>query len=122
MQAILAGSQQIKFGYVSRVHVKDTSKHVILGTQQFRPKEFADQINLSMDNAWGVLRYVVDTCLKLDNGKYLFLKDPNKPVVRLYDIPNDSFESDEDESSEEEDNGTTNNQTNEQPEPEVSNK
>ncbi|OQR79284.1 eukaryotic translation initiation factor 3 subunit D isoform 2 [Tropilaelaps mercedesae] len=122
VQAILAGSQQIKFGYVSRVHVKDTSKHVILGTQQFRPKEFADQINLSMDNCWGVLRYVVDTCLKLDNGKYLFLKDPNKPVVRLYDIPNDSFESDEDDSSDEETNVTTNNQINEEPEADLTKK
>lgn len=103
VQAILAGSQQMRFGYVSRVHVKDTSKHAILGTQQFRPKEFADQINLNMDNAWGILRFIIDTCMKLDEGKYLFLKDPNKPVVRLYDIPNDSFESEEEGSSNESD-------------------
>ncbi|KAK8784871.1 hypothetical protein V5799_008764 [Amblyomma americanum] len=56
VQALLAGSDQIKFGYVSRVHVRDSSKHAILGTQQFKPKEFADQINLNMDNAWGILR------------------------------------------------------------------
>lgn len=53
VQALLAGSDQIKFGYVSRVHVRDSSKHVILGTQQFKPHEFATQINLSMENAWG---------------------------------------------------------------------
>ncbi|CAG2219637.1 EIF3D [Mytilus edulis] len=50
--SMLAGSDQIKFGYVSRLSVRDTSKHIILGTQQFKPTEFANQINLNMDNAW----------------------------------------------------------------------
>lgn len=56
VQALLAGSDQIKFGYVSRAHVRNSSKHVILGTQQYKPHEFATQINLNMDNAWGILR------------------------------------------------------------------
>ncbi|XP_076443201.1 eukaryotic translation initiation factor 3 subunit D-like [Babylonia areolata] len=104
VSAILAGSDQIKFGYVSRQHVKDTAKHVILGTQQFKPTEFAAQINLNMDNAWGILRCIVDTCMKLKEGKYLIMKDPNKPVVRIYDIPDHTFESDdEDDSSSEDD-------------------
>jgi translation initiation factor 3 subunit D len=102
VQALLAGSDQIKFGYVSRAHVRDSSKHVILGTQQFKPHEFATQINLSMDNAWGILRCIVDICMKQKDGKYLIMKDPNKPVIRLYDIPDNTFDSDEsDESSEE---------------------
>ena len=58
--------------------MKDTAKHVILGTQQFKPTEFAAQINLNMDNAWGILRCIVDTCMKLKEGKYLIMKDPNK--------------------------------------------
>ncbi|XP_041363461.1 eukaryotic translation initiation factor 3 subunit D-like [Gigantopelta aegis] len=95
--ALLAGSDQLKFGYVSRVQYKDSAKHVILGTQQFKPIEFASQINLNMDNAWGVLRCIIDTCMKLKEGKYLIMKDPNKPVVRIYDIPDNTFESDEEE-------------------------
>uniref|UniRef100_A0A224ZAK3 Eukaryotic translation initiation factor 3 subunit D n=1 Tax=Rhipicephalus zambeziensis TaxID=60191 RepID=A0A224ZAK3_9ACAR len=105
VQALLAGSDQIKFGYVSRVHVRDSSKHAILGTQQFKPKEFADQINLNMDNAWGILRCIIDCCMRLPEGKYLILKDPNKPVIRLYDIPDNTFETEneaEDEEDEEE--------------------
>lgn len=97
VQSMLASSDQLKFGYVSRVHVRDTSKHSILGTQQFKPKEFADQINLNMDNAWGILRCIVDTCMRLPPGKYLILKDPNKPALILYDIPDDTFDDDEDE-------------------------
>lgn len=103
IQSLLAGSDHIKFGYVSRMHVRDSTKHAILGTQQFKPNEFADQINLNMDNAWGILRCIIDTCIKLPEGKYLIMKDPNKPVVRLYDIPDNTFETDvEDDDDDEE--------------------
>uniref|UniRef100_A0A1B0DHQ8 Eukaryotic translation initiation factor 3 subunit D n=1 Tax=Phlebotomus papatasi TaxID=29031 RepID=A0A1B0DHQ8_PHLPP len=97
--ALLGGSDQIKFGYVSRAHVKDSSRHVILGTQQFRPNEFATQINLSMDNAWGILRCIIDLLMKQKDGKYLIMKDPNKPMIRLYDIPENTFETDGSEES-----------------------
>lgn len=101
VQALLAGSDQIKFGYVSRVHVRDDSNHVILGTQQFKPTEFATQISLNMDNAWGVLRCVIDLCMKQKDGKYLILRDPNKPLIHLFDIPDNTFESEEEDSSDE---------------------
>lgn len=68
---------------MSRYHAKDSARHVVLGTQQFKPNEFASQINLSMENAWGILRCVIDICRKLDEGKYLILKDPNKVSRRL---------------------------------------
>lgn len=71
------------YRYVSRYHVKDSARHVVLGTQQFKPNEFASQINLSMENAWGILRCVIDICRKLDEGKYLILKDPNKVRVHF---------------------------------------
>lgn len=105
--AILAGTDIMKIGYVTRVSPNDTSRHVILGTQQFKPKMFAQQIALDMDNGWGILRVIIDTCLKLPEGKYLLLKDPNKGVIRLYDIPDNTFESDDDDDDEDEsgDNG-----------------
>jgi len=98
VQALLAGSDQLKFGYVSRAVVRDSSKHVILGTQQYKPNEFATQINLNMDNAWGILRCIIDICMRQKDGKYLIMKDPNKPMIRLYDIPDNTFESEGDES------------------------
>ncbi|KAI0208592.1 Eukaryotic translation initiation factor 3 subunit D [Lamellibrachia satsuma] len=95
--SLLAGSHQIKFGYVSRQHVLDSTKHVVLGMQQFKPTEFAQQINLKLENAWGILRCIIDICMKLKQGKYLIMKDPNKPMLRIYDIPNNTFESDDDD-------------------------
>lgn len=102
VQALLAGSDQIKFGYVSRAQVRDSSKHVILGTQQYKPHEFATQINLNMDNAWGILRCIIDIVMKQKDGKYLIMKDPNKPMIRLYDIPDNTFESDGESESDDE--------------------
>lgn len=96
VQALLVGSDIIKFGYITRFKVKDSSRHVILGSQQFKPLEFANQINLSMDNAWGIVRCIIDLVMQQKDGKYLIVKDPNKPVLRLYDIPDSTFESDED--------------------------
>jgi translation initiation factor 3 subunit D len=54
--AILAGSDQIKFGYVSRQTFKDASRHTILGMQNFKPQEFATQMALNIDNGWGIVR------------------------------------------------------------------
>jgi len=97
LQAMLAGADLIKLGYVSRVHPRDSFNHVILGTQTYKPKEFATQINLNVNNAWGILKAIVDLCLQLDEGRYLLLKDPNKPVIRLYSLPIDAFEEGGDE-------------------------
>lgn len=96
VSSLLAGSDQLKFGYVSRKHIRDSAKHIILGTQQFKPTEFANQINLNMDNGWGILRCIIDMLMKMEEGKYLILKDPNKPIVRIYKIPDNTFESDDD--------------------------
>ncbi|OWR48816.1 eukaryotic translation initiation factor 3 subunit D [Danaus plexippus plexippus] len=85
--------------FINHNFIRDNSRHVILGTQQFKPHEFAAQINLSMDNAWGILRCIIDICMKQKDGKYLIMKDPNKPLIRLYDIPDNTFESDASEES-----------------------
>jgi len=90
--AHLSGSDMIKLGYLTRATPKDNLHHVILSTQVCKPKDFAMQINLSMDNCWGIVRALVDLCLKLEEGKYLLIKDPNKPIIRLYEIAADAFE------------------------------
>lgn len=88
--ALLAGSSLIKIGYVSRNNPRDAFNHVILGTQFYKPKEFATQINLNVNNAWGIIKHISDMVLKYDEGKYVLLKDPNKPVLRMYKVPVDA--------------------------------
>lgn len=51
-------------------------------------------MNLNMANGWGIVRTIVDMCLKMGEGKYVLIKDPNKSVLRLYQVPSDTFEED----------------------------
>ena len=52
----------------------------------------APLINLNVANSWGILKAIIDLCLQLEEGKYLLLKDPNKPVVRFYSVPENTFD------------------------------
>eukprot|EP00958_Prasinococcus_capsulatus_P004332 scaffold401_cov399-Prasinococcus_capsulatus_cf.AAC.16 len=94
-EANMAGADLMKIGFISRVHTKDNYNHVILATQGYKPKDFAAQINLAMNNSWGIVKALVDMCMKLDEGKYLLVKDPNKPLMRLYEVPADAFDNDD---------------------------
>ena len=38
--------------------------NVCVRTQQFKPVEFGQQINLNMDNAWGVVRCILDIIMQ----------------------------------------------------------
>lgn len=62
-----------------------------LGLQAVKPKDFAMQINLAMENCWGIVRALVDVVAALEDGSWLLVKDPNKPLLRLYSVPPDAF-------------------------------
>lgn len=89
VQAILADAGQLKLGYIARANPKDNSRHIILGTQAYKPKDFAAQMNLSLNNGWGIVKAVVDMCLQLSDGRYVMLKDPNRPILRIYSVPSE---------------------------------
>ncbi|KAK8642120.1 hypothetical protein V6N13_011479 [Hibiscus sabdariffa] len=93
-QAILASADLMKLGYVTRVHPRDHFNHVILGVVGYKPRDFASQINLNTSNMWGIVKSIVDLCMKLNEGKYVLVKDPAKPQVRIYEVPADAFEND----------------------------
>ncbi|KAF8505873.1 translation initiation factor eIF-3 subunit D [Russula emetica] len=97
VQSILAGAEQMKIGYVSRANPRDNTRHVILSAASMRPMDFAAQLNVSLANGWGIVRTVADLCLKMPEGKYVLVKDPNKPVIRLYAVPFSAFTGEEEE-------------------------
>lgn len=100
VQSILAGAEVLKIGYVfhqssrkdesvlknliriysyvSRINPRDNTRHVILSTASMRPADFAGQLNVSLANGWGIVRTVTDLCMKMPEGKYVLVKDPNK--------------------------------------------
>lgn len=108
-QAILAKADNMKLGFISRVNPRSAAGHAVLGVVGYKPREFASQMNLNLGNGWGIVRTVVDRVRALDAEedpdkikKYVLVKDPNKPVIRLYGVPANTFE-EEDEAAEEKD-------------------
>jgi len=100
-QAILAKADQMKLGFVSRANPKSAANHVILGVVGYKPREFASQMNLGFSNGWGIVRTIVDLVKGMSEGedgdkKYVLVKDPNKQVIRLYEVPLGTFDDDDD--------------------------
>lgn len=107
-QAILAKADNMKLGFVSRLNPRSTAGHAILGVVGYKPREFASQMNLSLGNGWGIVRTIVDRIRAVDaeedadkTKKYVLVKDPNRAVLRLYRVPTNTFEEDEEVGGEE---------------------
>ncbi|KAF5003006.1 hypothetical protein FDECE_10428 [Fusarium decemcellulare] len=102
VQSILAKSDVMKLGFVSRVNPRSNDKHVVLGVVGWKPRDFANQMNLSLSNGWGIVRTIADMCLNSANqdAKFVLVKDPNKSILRLYEVPAGSFDDDEEEEEE----------------------
>ncbi|KAG5458305.1 MAG: eukaryotic translation initiation factor 3 subunit D, partial [Olpidium bornovanus] len=93
-EAALAGADHIRIGFVSRLNPRDNTRHSVIGTQSYRPTELAAQLNFSYSSGWGIVKTIADICLKQPEGRYILVKDPNKPILRLYAIPANAFEDD----------------------------
>ncbi|KAF2442104.1 eukaryotic translation initiation factor 3 subunit D [Karstenula rhodostoma CBS 690.94] len=91
-QSILAKADSMKLGFVSRANPKNNNDHVVLGVLTNKPRDFANQMALNLNNGWGIVRTIADMCLKMDDGKYVLVKDPNKSILRLYSVPENTFE------------------------------
>jgi translation initiation factor 3 subunit D len=90
--SMLADVELIKLGFVSRQHPRDPYNHMILNMQSFRPSEMLQQTNLDMNNCWGIVKGFVDIIRKQDDGQFVILKDPNKPLLRIYEVPLNAFQ------------------------------
>lgn len=102
-QSILAGADLMKLGYVSRTNRTNPLDHAILATQYFKPKDLAVQIAMTLPNMWGVVKMICDLMMNQEDGKYVLIKDPNKAIMRVYSVPLNTFESDQEDEEEEED-------------------
>jgi translation initiation factor 3 subunit D len=95
-QALLSGAEQLKLGYVSRTVNTSAYEHSVLATQTFKPKDFAAQINLNVNNIWGIVKMIIELLMSKADGQYVLLRDPNKAIVRLYSVPAGEFDEDGD--------------------------
>jgi translation initiation factor 3 subunit D len=96
-QSLLAGADQMKIGFVSRVQPKNAYEHQIMATQFYRPKDFATQITLHETQMWAMVRMFIALVRKQEDGKYVLMRDPNKNVLRLFQVPPGTFEEEEED-------------------------
>ena len=90
LQARMAGAGSVRLGFVSREDSRYNNKHVLLGVVPCLTNSLNSQLNLNYFNCWGIFRYIVELCRVQPNGRYYLLKDPNKPMVRFYRIPQEA--------------------------------
>ena len=64
MSALLAGADTMRLGFVSRAARTDVENHVILGVTAVQPATLASQLALLPHNAWGIIRWLVETVRK----------------------------------------------------------
>ncbi|CRG99630.1 eukaryotic translation initiation factor 3 subunit 7, putative [Plasmodium relictum] len=83
-QALLSGCDDLKLGFISRKTINDAENHHILSIQSHKTKDLSTQIGLKYENIWGIVRYITDIISERPDGKYVILKDPLKPLLRLY--------------------------------------
>lgn len=99
IEAMLAGNDYIGFGFISRT--KQRGRHQILSTQTYSTESFAQQIDISQSNSWGIFMAIVEEVLKLGSGKFLLMKEPILSSLKLYSIPKNTVFEDEKLDSEE---------------------
>lgn len=128
IQAMLADVDHIKFAFVTRKDMPDNTKHQVLATHTIRTKNWAQQLNLNLDDMWKNLKHIVDVVEKdcvatkaaelaasdtkpdpdaeeeddQSNSEYILLKDFNKLVLRLFKKDLQDEEEDEEEGADEE--------------------
>ena len=54
-------------------------------------------INLSENNMWGIVMHFLKALSKVSDGRYLLLRDANKPILKLFQIPQSAELGDDDE-------------------------
>jgi translation initiation factor 3 subunit D len=86
-QAMLAGADEMKIGFVTRSAARDAKAHTILAAQRFKVDEMFKQINQDAGRMWATVRRINEIILALPDGKYLLLKDPNDAKLSVYSLP-----------------------------------
>lgn len=97
-QSHLAGINQMKIGFISRANVKESNKHYISFVQTSKPQDLASQMNLSVNQCWGIFNAFVQYFLAKEDGTYVIIKDPAKAALKIYSTKDDLLNEEVEES------------------------
>lgn len=57
---MLAEADLVKFAFVTRKDMNDNRKHAVLATHSVQTASWAQQMNISMDRHWCIIKYLVN--------------------------------------------------------------
>jgi translation initiation factor 3 subunit D len=87
VQALLAGTDVMKVGFISRVKPTSKTQHSVLGTETYLPASLARTVKLESRNMWGVIQGVMSIVAKQEgDGVFVLLHPPNKQQLELYHV------------------------------------
>ncbi|MES1906824.1 MAG: hypothetical protein MHM6MM_000056 [Cercozoa sp. M6MM] len=100
MQAALAGAEDFRLGFVSRKLVTNNKTHECLHVERLTMGALLPRLRLELRNAYAVLKELLDAVRTAPDGKYLYLKHPEKSQVLVYRVADDEFDNEGDEDDE----------------------
>lgn len=86
-QAMISGCEHIKLGYVSRRDNSSNAAHDILSVQSYLTHQLATTMSFKLDNAWGIVRGLVDLLRDQKDGNYVIVRDPSRAFINVYYVP-----------------------------------
>ncbi|KAK2195879.1 bifunctional Inositol polyphosphate kinase/Histone deacetylase domain/Eukaryotic translation initiation factor 3 subunit D/Histone deacetylase domain superfamily/Ureohydrolase domain superfamily/Histone deacetylase family/Inositol polyphosphate kinase superfamily [Babesia duncani] len=87
--AAIGGCDTLKLAFVTRRGPNDAENHQILSVQSHTTENLAMQMGFKLRNAWGIVRSIAQLIVRKPDGHYVLLKDPLKPIIRLYSTPDE---------------------------------
>eukprot|EP01063_Lacrimia_lanifica_P029940 TRINITY_DN466_c0_g1_i1.p1 TRINITY_DN466_c0_g1~~TRINITY_DN466_c0_g1_i1.p1 ORF type:complete len:559 (+),score=286.28 TRINITY_DN466_c0_g1_i1:57-1733(+) len=104
--AHLAGCDKVKMAYVARKKADRSQSHSILHFTQYELRDLVKHTGMSFKGMWNILTKIINEVVRCKNDemqqKFVLMKDPNKPLLKLYDIGEGGAEESDDDSDEEE--------------------
>lgn len=92
VESILSGAANIKIGFVSRQTPRTIPSTLSLVLSARYLHNLPARSTLRLQMVGGIVKSIVNIVAALDDGKYVLMKDPNAPIIKIYSVPLNTFE------------------------------
>lgn len=83
----------MNLGFVSQKDARSKDDFELLGVHAIMTRELNTNLTLNYNMCWGTFMEVIKILDEQPNGDFILVRDPNRPVTRLFNVPNpDDFE------------------------------
>lgn len=91
-QSVIGGVNTMKIGFIARENPKSNANHFVAGTMTFGVSILCQQLNVSINNGWGIVKSFIDI-IEHEGGdedyKFVIFKTPQAQKIIIYKVPLD---------------------------------